>query len=109
MGGNIAATYITATSGAIGGFTIGTNTMTAGNLLLDAGNNKILIGSGNSLVAMSPTDGFYAGNAAPTSAKFRVTTGGIMRAEDADITGKITAIDGNIGGWKIEVLKVKLN
>jgi len=106
VGGNIAATFITATSGAIGGFTIGTNTMTAGSLLLDAGNNRILIGSGNNLVAMSPTDGFYAGNATPTSAKFRVTTGGIMRAEDADITGKITATDGNIGGWKIEAGRI---
>ena len=101
VGGNIAATYITATSGAIGGFTIGTNTMTAGNLLLDAGNNKILIGSGNNLVAMSPTDGFWAGNATPTSANFRVNTNGIMNAVGASITGTITATGGNIGGWEI--------
>ena len=101
VGGNIAATYITATSGAIGGFTLGANTMTAGSLLLDAGNNKIIIGSGNTLVAMSPIDGFYAGNATPSSANFRVSTGGSMYANGADITGKITATDGTIGGWTI--------
>jgi hypothetical protein len=101
VGGNIAATYITATSGAIGGFTIGSNTMTAGNLLLDAGNNRILIGSNNNLVAMSPTDGFYAGSATPTLANFRVKTDGIMTAVGASITGTITATGGNIGGWEI--------
>ena len=101
VGGNIAATYITATSGAIGGFTLGSSTMTAGNLLLDAGNNRILIGTGNSLVAMSPNDGFYAGSATPTLANFRVSTAGNMFANGADITGKITATDGTIGGWSI--------
>ena len=106
VGGNIAASYITATAGAIGGFTLGANTMTAGNLLLDAGNNRILIGTGNSLVAMSPNDGFYAGSATPTLANFRVNTSGNMTAVGADIQGKITATDGNIGGWKIEAGRI---
>jgi hypothetical protein len=101
VGGNIAATYITATSGAIGGFTIGSSTMTAGSLLLDAGNNRILIGSNNNLVAMSPTDGFYAGSATPTLANFRVSTTGNMVAVGANISGIITATGGNIGGWEI--------
>jgi hypothetical protein len=101
IGGNIAATYITATSGAIGGFTLGSNTLTAGSLLLDAGNNRILIGTGNSLVAMSPADGFYAGSATPADANFRVSTGGSMTAKGANITGTITSNDGTIGGWQI--------
>ena len=101
VGGNIAATYITATSGAIGGFTLGANTLTAGSLLLDAGNNRILIGTGNSLVAMSPADGFYAGSATPADANFRVSVGGNMTARGANITGTITSNDGTIGGWSI--------
>jgi hypothetical protein len=102
VGGNIAATYITATSGSIGGFTLGANTMTAGSLLLDAGNNRILIGTGNNIVAMSPADGFYAGNAAPLSANFRVSLGGNLTAVGANITGTINSTNGFIGGWQIE-------
>jgi hypothetical protein len=102
VGGNIGATFITATSGAIGGFTLGATTLSAGSLLLDAGNNRITIGSGNNLVAMSPTDGFYAGSATPLNANFRVSVGGNMFARGADITGTITSTNGTIGGWSIE-------
>ena len=109
IGGNISANYITANSGSIGGFTIGATEMTAGSLLLDAGNNRIIIGSGDALVAMSPTNGFYAGSATPSLANFRVSTGGNMVAVGADVRGRITATDGEIGGWQINAGRIFKN
>lgn len=75
--------------GHIGGWTIGAATLTSG-------------GVGMSSTTATNGVSFWAGNATPTSAPFRVLNGGKLYATDADITGKITAISGTIGGWKIE-------
>jgi hypothetical protein len=76
---------ITATSGTIGGFTIGATSLTAG--------------SGSSSVGLAPgTFPFYAGSATPASAPFRVNTAGALTATGATITGAITATTINVGG-----------
>lgn len=80
---------IEATDGHIGGWTIGASALTSG-------------GVGMSSTTATNGVSFWAGNATPASAPFRVLNGGKLYATDADITGKITAISGTIGGWKIE-------
>ena len=81
---------VTASSGAIGGWNIGTG-------LLEAG-------SGAEYVALSTADATYrmwAGAAAAASAPFRVSKAGKLFATNAEITGKVTADSGTIGGWSI--------
>lgn len=68
---------ITATTGTIGGFSIGANSLTAGT-------------AGNSVGLNTTGYPFYAGNATPASAPFRVTS-----------AGAVTATSGSIGGWTL--------
>lgn len=68
---------IKATSGTIGGWTIGTSTLTGGNTTFNS-NGSININN-----------------------KFKVGTDGTLSATGADISGKITATSGKIGGWTI--------
>lgn len=79
---------IEATDGHIGGWTIGATALTSG-------------GVGMSSTTATNGVSFWAGNATPTSAPFRVLNGGKLFATDADITGTITATAGKIGGWSI--------
>lgn len=79
---------IEATDGHIGGWTIGATTLTSG-------------GVGMSSATGTNAVSFWAGNATPTSAPFRVLNNGKLYATDADITGTITATAGRIGGWNI--------
>lgn len=72
---------IKATSGEIGGFTLGSSTLIAGATTTTVG---ISTGATTSDVA------FYAGNATATSAPFRVTN-----------AGALTSTSGSIGGWTI--------
>lgn len=44
---------------------------------------------------------FWAGDATPASAEFRVTEAGALTATSATITGTITSTAGLIGGWEI--------
>ena len=81
---------VTATLGAIGGWTIGTTALTSGT-----GATSVGLDSGGSNPAI------YAGSATPASAPFRVTQGGALTATSATITGSITATSGAIGGWTI--------
>lgn len=74
--------------GHIGGWTIGATTLTSG-------------GVGMSSTTAANGVSFWAGNATPTSAPFRVLNGGKLYATDADITGTITATAGKIGGWSV--------
>jgi len=81
--GNLTATSvnltgaITASSGSIGGFTIGASALTAG--------------SGATAVGIAPaTYPFYAGNATAASAPFRVSSAGSLYATGATISGTIT-------------------
>ena len=71
---------ITATSGTIGGWTIGATTLTSGS-----GATSVGLDSGGTNPA------FYAGSATPGSAPFRVTQAGALVAASATITGTITA------------------
>uniref|UniRef100_A0A6H1ZG10 Putative structural protein n=1 Tax=viral metagenome TaxID=1070528 RepID=A0A6H1ZG10_9ZZZZ len=84
---------ITAESGTIGGFTLGATTLIATNLILDAGNQEIRLGSGNDIISLDAADATYRlaiGHATYASAPFRVTK-----------EGSLTAISGTIGGWTL--------
>ena len=70
---------ITATSGVIGGFSLGATSLTAGS-----GATTVGMDSGGSNPA------FYAGSATPGSAPYRVTAAGALVATNATITGTIT-------------------
>lgn len=70
---------LTATLGAIGGWTIGTTALTAGS-----GANTVGLDSGGTNPAL------YAGSATPGSAPFRVTK-----------AGALTASSGAVGGWTL--------
>lgn len=78
---------ITATSGTIGGWTIGATSLTAGSGATTTG-----LDSGGTNPA------FYAGSATPGSAPFRVTQAGALVATSATITGAITATSGSFSG-----------
>lgn len=89
---------ITATTGTIGGFTLGATTLTATNLLLDAGNQRIILGSGNDIVSLDATDATYRlaiGHATYASAPFTVTKTGAVTASNFTLktTGGATAFD----------------
>lgn len=96
---------INATTGVIGGFTIGATTISASNFILDSANQRITLGSGNDVVILDADDATYrlwAGNAVPASAPFSVTKAGVLNATGAVISGTITADTGIIGGWIIQ-------
>ena len=86
---------VTASSGAIGGWTIGATDLTSGS-----GANTVGLDSGGSNPAI------YCGSATPGSAPFRVTQAGALTASNATVTGTITtsaltADGGTIGGWDL--------
>ena len=67
------AGVLTATSGEIGGFSIGSATLTGG--------------SGGTTVALTPGTGIHLGNASFASAPFSVTNAGVLKAESGVIGG----------------------
>jgi hypothetical protein len=76
---------ITATSGTIGGFTIGASALTAG--------------LGGTAVGMAPGSyPFYAGDVIAASAPFRVSSAGVLNATGATISGALTASSLTISG-----------
>jgi len=80
---------LTAKSGVIGGFTLSATSLTAG--------------SGGTAVGLLPGSyPFFAGNATPASAPFRVSNAGALVASSATITGTITATAGTIGGFTVD-------
>jgi hypothetical protein len=84
---------VSASSGQIGGFTIGATSLTAG--------------SGATAVGIVPASfPFFAGSSTASTAPFRVTSAGSLTATDASITGtittaNITATGGTVGGWTL--------
>ena len=101
--GTITTDDITATGGTIGGWTISSSKIYAG----DANTGVCVMQKPTS----SNTYVFAAGGTSHdsyASCPFRVTKAGKLTATDADIKGKITATSGTIGGCSIEdgVLKV---
>lgn len=96
---------ITASAGTIGGFSIGSTTLTASGFILDSANQKLSLGSGNDIIIADADDSTYrlwVGNATAASATFRVTKGGALTATGATVSGTITATAGAIGGWTID-------
>ena len=94
---------ITATAGGtIGGFAIGTNDLTATNFSLDTSAKRLTLGSSNNIFIADADDGIHLGNATFASAPFSVTKAGALKATNADITGKISATSGDIGGFSID-------
>lgn len=79
---------IEAIDGHIGGWTIGATTLTSG-------------GVGMSSATGTNAVSFWAGNATPTSAPFRVLNNGYLYASNANISGTIAATAGTIGSWSI--------
>lgn len=82
---------VTATSGAIGGFSIDSTTLSASNLIL-ANTGNITVGTGNSVGRLSSSDGtwrLWVGNATAGSAPFRVDTTGFVFMGDAFISNDI--------------------
>ena len=91
---------LTSSLGLIGGWTIGSDTLTGGDAELKSDGN-LTIGSGNNSVRLSGTDGTYriwAGHATAASAPFRVTEAGVLTATGATIAGNITISSGALSG-----------
>ena len=75
---------ITSTSGTIGGFTLGSTSLTAGDA--------------TTRVSLSTADGISLGDNTFANAPFRVTPAGALTATSATITGSITASSGSFTG-----------
>ena len=92
MAAGLNAVHINATSGSIGGFTIGTNILTT---------------SGAGIGKSGQDQAFWAGSDTQNSAEFRVSHAGALVASDATITGTITAdiitanTAGNMAGFRL--------
>jgi hypothetical protein len=56
---------------------------------------------------LSITGSLSATSISTSSGKFSVNSGGVLTASDVDLTGKITAADGYIGGWAINSQALK--
>lgn len=81
------AGVLTASSGTIGGWTIGAHALTSNNGKTGMHDN-----------ADSYAYAFWAGNATPASAGFSVTHAGVLHATGATISGDITATSGSFSG-----------
>ena len=88
---NLTSKTITADTGTIGGWVLGTDS------LKDAAGVVGIL----STVTGGDDIRFFAGDATPANAEFRVTESGALTATSATITGSITATSGDIGGWTI--------
>lgn len=97
--GAVISGSITATTGTIGGWTIGATTLTGGNATLDSA-GKLTLGTGNNIVILDANDATYRlaiGNATYASAPFRVDKAGAVTATNITATGTINATGGYIG------------
>jgi hypothetical protein len=95
---------VTATAGAVGGWTIGASTLTGGNATLTNTGN-LTLGTGNDVCRISADDATYRlwiGNATAGSASFRVTKGGALTCSGASVSGAITATSGSLGDLTVD-------
>jgi len=106
---------LTATSGTFGGDLSGAGGTFTGALNAATGTftgalngGTISIGSGNSIFK-ADSNGIYLGNSSFSSAPFKVTPQGILTANNANVSGSITASSGLIGGWIIEANSIRAN
>ncbi len=84
---------VTAAAGNIAGWTIASNTLTAGDATLAATGN-LTLGTSNNVVRVSADDATYRlwiGHATAGSAPFRVTKAGVMTAAGATVNGTFTS------------------
>jgi fibronectin-binding autotransporter adhesin len=79
-----------ATSGVVGGWTLGTATLTGGNVTIDSA-GVISAGTGTAIVKMQAGTGLWAGDSTFSSGPFRVDTAGALTATKATITGTLTS------------------
>ena len=88
------AGVLTASSGTVGGWTLGASTLTGGDATL-ASSGNLTLGTSNDVLRASADDATYRlwiGNATAASAPFRVTKTGILYASDYFLTKKITTV-----------------
>ena len=79
--------------GTIGGFSIGSDNLTATNFVLNTTNKALSIGSGNTIFIADADDGIQLGHATFASAPFSVTPAGVLKAESGTIGGFTIASD----------------
>lgn len=70
--------------------------------------NKFSSGTGASTVSLASSGGtsIYAGASNPAVAPFRVTNTGILTASGVDLSGRLVATSGSIGGWSITTASI---
>lgn len=91
---NAADGTITANAGTIGGWTLGTSTLSKNNVILDSAGQIQVGATAATSVYLKSSGSFvmWAGNNTPdANAKFRVGSDGVLYATGATITGNITA------------------
>lgn len=94
---------ITASAGVIGGWNLGSTTLSNNGATLDSA-GQLFLGTSNDVVYLSAVDASYRlwiGNVAAASAAFSVTKAGLMSATGATISGTINSTNGSIGGFTI--------
>lgn len=87
-----------------------------GTITADAGNiagwsiqpNRFSSGTGSSSVSLASSGGtaIYAGSSNPAVAPFKVTNTGILTATGVDLSGRLVATSGSIGGWNITAASI---
>lgn len=98
---------ITATGGTIGGWSVIGNTLTGGNVTLNAGSGKISIGNtSGSHIELDNSSGLRHMNNTTATGNFTLTTSG-----DLSIKGTIEATSGYIGtstdGWYLDTIGIR--
>jgi hypothetical protein len=93
---------IQATTGTIGGFTIGADTLTATGFVLNTTGRYLslfdTVTPTTKIINLDAYNGIWAGNSTLVNAPFRVDLQGNLLATSATITGSIKATSGYIGG-----------
>lgn len=89
---------IVSNSGTIGGFNITTNALSNGAWGTD---KSVLMCTGTDIAKSVGGSSAISGWCFTAGSKFGVTTSGDLYASNANISGKVTATEGNIGGFNI--------
>ena len=85
--GDVTGSSVLFDGGQIGGFTIGTNTLSATNFELDPSGKRITLGTGNNIFIADGDDGIQLGNSTFANAPFSVTKAGVLKATSGTIGG----------------------
>ena len=85
--GDVTGSSVLFDGGRIGGFTIGSNTLSATNFELDPSGKRITLGTGNNIFIADGDDGIQLGNATFANAPFSVTKAGVLKATSGTIGG----------------------